>query len=73
MKKQPDYFISLNVEKVLLPKCRVIYFPLNVPQNLIDSILIETKLNQMVEYLDHESCLSIEKMRFLETLEKINI
>ena len=58
MKKQPDYFVSLNVDKTLMSKSHVIHFPINLSQDLIDSILIETQLNQLIEYLDHEAYLS---------------
>jgi hypothetical protein len=58
MKKQPDYFLKLNVEKILKPKCECIYFPINLSQDFIDSILIETRLSQMIEYLDNEAFLS---------------
>ena len=58
MKKQPDYFVSLNVDKTLKSKSHVIHFPINLSQDLIDSILIETQLNQLIEYLNHEAYLS---------------
>jgi hypothetical protein len=59
MKKQPDYFVNLNVNNTLMPKSHVFYFPINLAQDFIDSILIETKLNQMIEYLNHEAYLSM--------------
>jgi hypothetical protein len=58
MKKQPDYFVGLNIDKTFTSKTHVIYFPINLSQDFIDSILIETELTQMVESLNHEAYLS---------------
>ena len=59
MKKQPDYFISVDVGRTLAPKSQVIYFPINLQKDLIDSIHIQCRLDQMISFLDLEKYLSI--------------
>ena len=54
----PDYHVKINLQNDLEPKCFVTYFPINICQNLIDSIQIETIMKQMDTYLDYESYLS---------------
>ena len=60
----PDYAVKLNIQNDLEPKCFVAYFPVNICQNLIDSIIVETTLQQMTLYLDYESYLSKPNFEF---------
>lgn len=50
----PDYRVRLDVEKELAPKCFVLYFPINLNQSFIDSIINKTILNQIIEKLNLE-------------------
>lgn len=50
----PDYRVRLNVEKDLAPKCLVLYFPINLNQNFIDSIINQTVLKKLIDTLNLE-------------------
>ncbi|CAF0715869.1 unnamed protein product [Brachionus calyciflorus] len=54
LKQMPDNRIRLNIQNDLEPKCFVLYFPINLDQSLIDSIINETILNQMIDTLNIE-------------------
>lgn len=50
----PDYRVRLDIEKELAPKCFVLYYPINLNQNFIDSIINQTVLNQLINTLNIE-------------------
>ena len=53
----PDYFVKIDIKNLEL-KCEVTYFPIDICQNLIDSTITETTLNQMTCYLNFEDYVS---------------
>ena len=59
LKKMPDYTVKLNLEKTVAPKCQVQFFPIQIAQIFIDSILVETHVELMVEHLSIEALQSI--------------
>jgi len=59
LNQTPDYHVKLNIKNELSPKCSVIYFPMNIDKDLIDSVQVETALKQMLNYIDYESYLSM--------------
>ena len=54
----PDHCIKINTKNDLESKCFVSYFPINICENLINSITIETSISQMITYLNHQAYLS---------------
>jgi hypothetical protein len=58
LNQTPDYHVKLDIKNQLLPKCSVIYFPMNIDKDVIDSIQVETALNQMLNNMDIQSYLS---------------
>lgn len=58
LKMIPDNRVKLDVKRDLEPKSSVIYFPINLSQEFIDSIVTETVMNDLVFYLDYEQYLS---------------
>jgi len=54
----PDYFVKLDIKNDLESKCFVTYFPIDICQNLIDSIIAETTLDQMTCYLNYDEYIS---------------
>ncbi|RNA32572.1 glycosyltransferase-like domain-containing 1-like [Brachionus plicatilis] len=54
LKQMPDYRVRLCVEKELAPKCRVLYFPINLNQSFIDTIINKTVLHQLIGTLNME-------------------
>ena len=57
LKQMPDYFVKIDIKNLEL-KCEVTYFPIDICQNLIDSTITETTLNQMTCYLNFEDYVS---------------
>lgn len=58
LKLMPDNRVKIDVKFNLEPKASVIYFPINLDQNFIDSTVSETILNNLVHYLDYDNYLS---------------
>jgi len=59
LNQTPDYHVKLNIKGEILPKCSVSYFPININKEFIESIQVETAMNQMLIYMDYESYLSM--------------
>ena len=58
LKKMPDFRLKIKTKDELEPKCEVLYFPIDLNQDFIDSILLETTLNQMLEQVSYDKYLS---------------
>lgn len=58
LKQMPDFRPKLNVERDLATKCSVLYFPIDLDQQLIDAITVKTTLDQMLDSLDYQTYLS---------------
>lgn len=52
----PDKF-KLNVERDLVPKCDVLYFPIDLSQDLIDSFQVKSVADDMLAHLTTSSYL----------------
>ena len=55
----PDCKIRINIKRDLEPKCAVAYFPINLSESLVSSLIAETTLNRMLEYSSYESYMSM--------------
>ncbi len=58
LKKMPDFRVRINTKETLEPKCKVLYFPIDLSQEFVDSIVSETVLNQSLEWLNMDKYLN---------------
>jgi hypothetical protein len=58
----PDFKIKINSAKQLDAKSHVLNFPIHIEQEFIDSIIAESTIKQMTEYLTLEKYQSIIKI-----------
>lgn len=57
LKLTPDR-IKIDVKTDLEPKCSVLYFPINLDESIVGSVVAETILFNSVLSLNHENYLS---------------
>ncbi len=57
----PDNF-KINIKNDLQPKSSVLYFPINLQENFISSIVAQTILDELVYFLNYEDYLSKKKL-----------
>lgn len=57
LKLTPDR-IKIDVKTDLEPKCSVLYFPINLDESIVSSVVAETILFDSMLALNHESYLS---------------
>ena len=59
LKLIPDNRHKINVKQDLEPKCSVIYFPVNLDESLVNSIIAETTVNNLLTYMNYNDYLSM--------------
>lgn len=50
----PDFRVKINIKNDLEPKSSVLYYPIDLSQEFIDSLLAESILKQMIDHLSYE-------------------
>jgi len=58
LKMSPDK-LRVDIKRDLEPKCSVLYFPLNLDETLVASIIAEAVLCESLIYFNYEAYLSI--------------
>ena len=58
LKVIPDNRYKINTKTELEHKASVVYFPINLNENLVNSIIAETLMSNLVVYLNYEDYLS---------------
>jgi glycosyltransferase involved in cell wall biosynthesis len=58
LKKMPDFRVKINTKESLEPKCKVLYFPIDLGQEYIDSVILESILSQSVDALSTDKYLN---------------
>ncbi len=57
LKVIPDNRYKINTKTELEHKASVVYFPINLNENLVNSIISETLMSNLVVYLNYEDYL----------------
>jgi glycosyltransferase involved in cell wall biosynthesis len=58
LKMSPEIRYKINVKTDLEPKSSVVYFPINLNETFISSIVLDTLMNDLIFYLDYNEYLS---------------